>query len=538
MKKILQKQGVTTALLSVMVLIITGAGFSIYNKQVILRTLETIRQTEVIKRQSEYFFENIKNMDISGRGYAILKTDQMLFHSPEMARQSNKHQFRIMDSLMALQGYSDPVNYPVLKKHLEDYVVMFEQMVNHLKQGNDDAYKALLSEDRGAVVWKPFFAYKTKLFEFEDKIYEEAKAEYDTAMFRNSLTQWLLVLIGLPTLGMALYNLRRETKNRTTLLLELEENNHQYLFDPGNEQTDDAQEILSNSIGNLKRAADFITQISKGNYQVDWEGLTEQNKILNQTNLVGQLLQMRDQMKKIKQEDEKHLWTTEGLARFSEIIRGHQHNLSDLSHHALVFLTKYLKAQQGSLFVLHAEESEKYLQLTACYAFDRKKFVEKRIEIGQGLIGQTYLEAQTIVMTQLPEGYTAITSGLGDTTPGCLLIVPMKYNDQVQAIVELASFYRYEPHQIAFLEKAGEFVASAIASAQTSEKTRILLEQFRGQTEQLRSQEEEMRQNMEELAATQEEMERRQAEMEETRQQEIRRFQQRIAQLESQLPHN
>src|SRR5690606_35133236 len=183
---------------------------------------------------------------------------------------------------------------------------------------------------------------------------------------------------------------------------------------------------------------------------------------------------------------------------------------------ALKFVAKYLNAQQGSLFILEGnEQDEQYLRLASCFAFDRKKFVEKRIEIGQGLVGQTYLEAKTLVLTQVPQAYTYITSGLGDATPSFLVIVPMMYNEKVQALIEIAAFEKFEAHQISFLEKAGEFVASAISTAQNGSKTKILFEQMQAQTEQMRAQEEELRQNMEELEATQEEMRRKEVALEE-----------------------
>jgi transcriptional regulator with GAF, ATPase, and Fis domain len=298
------------------------------------------------------------------------------------------------------------------------------------------------------------------------------------------------------------------------LINNLQENNQRYLFNPGKAaQQDQEKHVLEYSIENLKKAADFINQISEGNYQVDWQELNEENRSLNKDNLVGKLIGMREQMKKVKQEDEKRLWTTEGINQFSENIRKHQHSLQDLCYQSVVFLVKYLRAQQGGLFIHQAEEGgDAYLELAACYAFDRKKFVEKRIEIGHGILGQTYLEAETVLLTELPQKYTTITSGLGEATPTCLLVVPMKYNDKVQAILEIAGFHIYEPHEIAFIEKAGEFIASAIAAAQSTEMTQTLLAQFQEQAEQMRAQEEEMRQNMEELVATQEEMHRKEQE--------------------------
>jgi DNA repair exonuclease SbcCD ATPase subunit len=115
----------------------------------------------------------------------------------------------------------------------------------------------------------------------------------------------------------------------------------------------------------------------------------------------------------------------------------------------------------------------------------------------------------------MPCDYTFITSGLGDATPTCLLIVPAKYNDRVEAVIEMAGFIRYETHQVAFVEKAGEILASTIVSAKNSEKMHRLLEDSTLQSEQMRAQEEEMRQNLEELMATQEQQQRLERELRE-----------------------
>jgi GAF domain-containing protein len=106
-----------------------------------------------------------------------------------------------------------------------------------------------------------------------------------------------------------------------------------------------------------------------------------------------------------------------------------------------------------------------------------------------------------------------ITSGLGDATPGHLLIVPLKYDIQIVAIFEIASFYEFQPHQIQFIQKAGEFLASAILNSQNTQKMKSLLDQAKITEEQMRQREEEMRQNMEELQATQEELVRKEREM-------------------------
>ena len=109
----------------------------------------------------------------------------------------------------------------------------------------------------------------------------------------------------------------------------------------------------------------------------------------------------------------------------------------------------------------------------------------------------------------MPESYIRITSGLGDASPRSLLLVPLKVDTQVYGIIELASFNEYLPHEIAFVEKLGESIASTLASVRAAQKNMQLIQQFQQQTEEMRAQEEEMRQNMEELQATQEEIARK-----------------------------
>jgi GAF domain-containing protein len=246
---------------------------------------------------------------------------------------------------------------------------------------------------------------------------------------------------------------------------------------------------------------------------VKWEGLNAANEELNKTSLAGRLTNMRERLEQMKREEERRLWNNEGLTRFSEIVRNHQNNLTELTNEVIRFLTKYLGAQQGGLFVLREEGTESYLELTACYAFDRKKFMERRVEIGVGLIGQVYLEGETTLLTKLPQGYTYITSGMGEATPACLVIVPMKYNDKTEAIIEIASLEKIADYQVSFLEKAGEFIASALQGVRTTEKMQELLSTSQRQTEEMRATEEELRQNLEELQATQEAMVRKQEEL-------------------------
>ena len=221
------------------------------------------------------------------------------------------------------------------------------------------------------------------------------------------------------------------------------------------------------------------------------------------------------EVEKARQQDAQRNWAATGIAQFSTLLR-EAHEPEELYNRLTAGIVKYLKANQGSLFLSQTDEAgQPCLQLAACYAYDKKKYTEKTIYPGQGLVGQCYLEKQKILLKRVPDDYIRITSGLGDANPSCILIIPMLANDEVEGIFEIASFQVFESHEIDFLEKLGEGVAAALRNNKTSLHTRKLLEETRLQAQEMKAQEEEMRQNMEELLATQEEMQRKEWEMQE-----------------------
>lgn len=218
-------------------------------------------------------------------------------------------------------------------------------------------------------------------------------------------------------------------------------------------------------------------------------------------------------LEKSQEEEKKRVWATTGLAEIGGLLRG-ENDLQVLTDKIVSYMVKYLEANQGALFLLEDENPDDlHLSMKAAYAFNRQKHLKKRVDLGEGLIGQCYLEKDYIYLTDVPDNYINITSGLGDANPKSILITPMIVNEEVYGIFEIASFKEIPQYQIDFMMELGENIAMTLNSFKINEKTKRLLGEMQEQSEQLRSQEEEMRQNMEELQATQEQQERQEQEL-------------------------
>ena len=257
----------------------------------------------------------------------------------------------------------------------------------------------------------------------------------------------------------------------------------------------------------IQVAQSFIKEIERGNLSIELqrlEGDDEKADIL-----AASLVSMRDQMSKIAEQERRRNWITEGLAKFVDILRSKNDDLNTLGEAIISNIVRYMDANQGSLFILNDDDkTDVHLEMIACYAYNRKKHLNQKIGLGQGLTGQAVLEKETVYMTNIPDNYLKITSGLGEALPKNLMIVPLILNNAVFGVIELASFQTFDTHHREFIEKLAESIASTISNVRVNQQTRKLLAETQEQAEQMRSQEEEMRQNMEELTATQEEIQR------------------------------
>ncbi|MCZ8353578.1 MAG: GAF domain-containing protein [Cyclobacteriaceae bacterium] len=276
-----------------------------------------------------------------------------------------------------------------------------------------------------------------------------------------------------------------------------------------NDEIGEMSIAMDNLVSGLKATTLFAENIGNGNYQSEFQPLSEHDVLGNA------LINMRNNLEKVAEDDKKRNWATEGLAKFGEILRSNNSDIQKLSEEIIFNLVKYIKANQGAIYIIDDDETdgEQTISMKACYAWDKKKYLNQKIFKGEGLAGQAWQEGDSIYLTDVPQNYIKITSGLGDANPSCVLITPLKVNDQVFGVVELASFNVLQDFEVEFVKKIAESIASTISSVKVNARTQRLLEESQEMTEQMRAQEEEMRQNMEELQATQEEMARKEKDM-------------------------
>jgi len=269
-----------------------------------------------------------------------------------------------------------------------------------------------------------------------------------------------------------------------------------------NDELGEIAKAINQLLSGLSRLSDFAVQIGNGNYDISYEKLGE-NDVLGNS-----LLNMRNNLKRISIEDARRNWANEGAARFADLLRANSGSIPNLTKVILSELVKYVGANQGCFFVMDQHSQEPQLELMATFAWNRQRIRHKYVTQGEGLVGQAWVEKDILFITEIPQNYIEIGSGLGDANPKNIVVVPLIFNEEVYGVIELASFSILPSYKVDFLKRIAENIASTLAATFVAERTQRLLQESQSISEQLRVQEEEMRQNLEELLSTQEQSQR------------------------------
>jgi methyl-accepting chemotaxis protein len=287
-----------------------------------------------------------------------------------------------------------------------------------------------------------------------------------------------------------------------------------------------ALNILNN---NFKNITEFSTEIGKGNLSATYIPLGDKDA------LGISLIKMKDDLKNNEIENNKKKWASDTLAAFGELLREQED--SDSKYNKIIsFISKAIQAYQATLFVVNRSETPFLIELKGGFALAPDRLNMLPLQWGENAIGQCIKDSEIIHLKNIPEDYSnKINSGLGETNPQEVLILPIKFNEEVEGALEFSTFKTFESHIVQFLEKAAEYIGSYIAQIKINVQTTKMLAETSILNEEMRNQQEEMRQNLEELNATQEEMHRqeisRNAEIDNMKE----KYEQRIKELEAKL---
>ncbi|HER07864.1 MAG TPA: PAS domain S-box protein [Bacteroides sp.] len=248
----------------------------------------------------------------------------------------------------------------------------------------------------------------------------------------------------------------------------------------------------------------FTRSLIAGDLSASIDFSDEDRSLAEILNRLKDTLERNREMEQQRRLEERHRnWVSEGLATFGDILRTHAGSPETMAYEVISSMVKYLDANQGAIFMTEEDGGEKFLRMIACHAYGRKKFPDKRIPWGDGLIGAAALEKKGYVTDKIPDGYLTITSGLGKANPDFLVIEPLVWNDKVFGIMEIAAFKRMEDFKLQFIHRVAENIATTISTMESNLRTEQLLRETREQADQLALQEEKVRQHMETLEQTQ-----------------------------------
>src|SRR5437763_1055946 len=205
-------------------------------------------------------------------------------------------------------------------------------------------------------------------------------------------------------------------------------------------------------------------------------------------------------------------WLKTNLARISGLMQG-QRDLETVSKLIMSELTPTVSAQHGAFFLAQSKEGETTahgeveLKLMASYGYKKRKNVSNKFKPGEALVGQAALEKKPILITQPPDDYIKVTSGLGEAVPQNIIVMPVLFEEQVLGVIELASFRQFSDTHQQFLEQLMETIGVVLSTIIANMRTEELLEQSQALTQELQSQSEELQSQQDELKRSNAELE-------------------------------
>ncbi|MDP8968163.1 MAG: HAMP domain-containing protein, partial [Actinomycetota bacterium] len=267
--------------------------------------------------------------------------------------------------------------------------------------------------------------------------------------------------------------------------------------------TQNVNQLAGNLTTQVRAIAEVSTAVTQGDLtrQIAVEARGEVAELSDTIN------QMIANLRETTQKNAEQDWLNTNLARISGLMQG-QRDLATVSQMIMSEISPLVSAQHGAFFLTQSDNgSEPELRLIASYGYQRRKTVSNRFKFGEALVGQAALERKSILIENVPPDYVKIASGLGEARPKNIVVMPILFEEQVMAVVELASLGEFSEVNLAFLEQLAETLGVVLNAIIANRRTEELLEQSQSLAEELQSQSEELQAQQEELRRSNSELE-------------------------------
>ncbi|MBW4602747.1 MAG: HAMP domain-containing protein [Calothrix sp. FI2-JRJ7] len=283
--------------------------------------------------------------------------------------------------------------------------------------------------------------------------------------------------------------------------------------------TDNVNELAANLTNQVRAIAEVATAVTKGDLTRSISVEAQGEVAALKDNINQMIANLRGTTRKNTEQD----WLKTNLAKFTRMLQG-QRDLETVSKLILSELAPLVTAQQGLFYLMEAVENHpQFLKLISSYAYRERKNLSNRFFLGEGLVGQCALEKERILLTQVPDDYIKISSGLGESIPLNVVVLPVLFEGQVTAVIELASFHRFSEIHLTFLDQLTESIAIVLNTISASMRTEELLKQSQSLAEELQTQQKELtetnkrlEQQAQSLKASEELLKRQQEQLQQT----------------------
>jgi signal transduction histidine kinase/CheY-like chemotaxis protein/HAMP domain-containing protein len=259
--------------------------------------------------------------------------------------------------------------------------------------------------------------------------------------------------------------------------------------------TDNVNQLAATLTDQIRAIADVATAVTEGDLTRSIGVEASGEVAVLKDNINEMIRNLRETTQRNTEQD----WLKTNLAHFTRLLQG-QRDLITASRLILSELAPLVIAQHGVFYTMDASDPEEpVLRYQAGYAYRERKNLANMFRVGEGLVGQCALERERILLHNVPGDYIAISSGLGEAPPLNIVVLPIVFEGQVLAVIELASFERFSPIHVDFLDQLTESIAIVLNTIEATTRTEMLLQQSQSMAGELQTQQEELRHTNEEL---------------------------------------